>query len=497
MRRWIFLVLGMLELTCAMVLVVFAWQLPGPADVHQAAERIDRVGHNAGRQVRSLRAQCQRLRQRQPELLAMSRNLEKQMRSISETVRARSLDADGLATITAALGEVAEGLDGMATALDPRGVAQMSKGFGATASYLEDKVVPTAEKIASSLDKATVGLKADSGKLGKVLGEAPIELKAARAMLKGLAEFESGLKRMNELAGSNNFEAMREGFKGMEISLDTGASQIEKMARSTIPKVTVKGLKLEIEEKQLWPEAREVADGMRKAAKGCQAAGKEMEAFNKELPRFRTSLEQSHKVIRTTRQALSTTLEQQERIEPVLNRLPKNLARLTDELPQLITELTKVLRETARLREIATALRQAEKTIDHASSRWPELRTSLGKSAELLRGTQKQLQAVLGQRSDYESLFRQTVILSATFAESLPSLVQQVEDGLSQQEESLGDLDDSIEQVRESVPTMARSASRILITTRVLLGLVALMVGLHAGYVLAGTWTPKRSAGSS
>jgi hypothetical protein len=74
-------------------------------------------------------------------------------------------------------------------------------------------------------------------------------------------------------------------------------------------------------------------------------------------------------------------------------------------------------------------------------------------------------------------------------------MVEQLEEGLAQQEASLDDLGDSIEQVSEALPAAARSATRILVTTRWLLCLVALMVALHAGYLLLGTRLGKAYSG--
>jgi hypothetical protein len=496
MRRLVFRSLAALEFACGCALAAFAWQLPGTAGVEVAAGRVEKVGRDAGRQVRVLRDECALLRKRQPELLALSRRLEKQMRLVGDRVRGHSLDDDALRTISGALGEIATGLDGFAATLDAKGIASIGKGLGATASYLDGKVMPAADRAAGALEKTTANLKADAGKLAAFLKETPLELKAARAMADSLGKFEEDLGRVTKLAKVENFQAMRDGFKGLETSLDSGADQVDKMAKYTLPKVSIKGLfGISVEEKPLWPDAKTAAAGIRQAAKGCQAAGKEMEAFNAELPKLRDSIEQSRAVVSTTRQALAKALSQQEQIEPVFKRLPQNLARLADDLPQLTGDLAKVLRETSKLKEVATALRTAEQGVEAAVGRWPELKTSLGKSAELLRATRKQLQMALGNRHEFEEMLHETVSLTTMFAEALPVLLGQLESGLSHQEESLGDLGDSIDRVTEAVPAAARSASAILATARLLLALVALMVGLHAGYLLGGVRPGRAIAG--
>jgi chromosome segregation ATPase len=275
----------------------------------------------------------------------------------------------------------------------------------------------------------------------------------------------------------------------MESSLDTGAEQVEKFANYTIPRVTVSGLKVTVGNQDFWPEGKKIAAGMRKAARGCNAAGKELDGVKKELPKLRESLEHSRQVVSQTRQALTTALEHQDKLEPVLKRLPLNLARMAEELPKVTAELARVLRDTARLREVSAALRQAEKGVEAARKSWPQLADSLGRSAKLLRGTQKQLETALAHRDDYEVTLRHTVELTALFAKSLPVLIEQLEEGLSEQERSLGDLGDSIDSVSAALPQAAQSATHLLGITRWLLCLVALAVAVHGLYQVAATRT--------
>ena len=227
------------------------------------------------------------MRERQPELLTLARRLEKQMRIVSDSVEGSDLNSEGLAAVGEALGNVAAGLDSLATTLDPRGVGQISKGLGSTADYLDRQVAPTAEKAANALEEAGKALKTDAAQVQALLEGAPVELKAARAMVDSLTKFEEGLARMKKLAGMKNFDAMREGFQGLQTSLESGADQVEKLSGYTIPKVTVKGLRVMVEEKDFWPEGKTIAAGMRKGAKGCAAAGKEMDGLKKELPHLR------------------------------------------------------------------------------------------------------------------------------------------------------------------------------------------------------------------
>ena len=402
------------------------------------------------------------------------------MKVVSGEIKARSFSGDGLAALGDGFGQVAEGLDGLSRTLAPTGVAEVGKGLGGTADYLEGTLLPAAERAAASLDKAGVGLKSDASKLTTALKEAPLEWKVAREAVDGLAKFEEGLEQLAKLSKLESFERMREGFKGLESSLDTGAVQVERLAKYSYPKVTVKGLRVEVEEIDFWPDGKEIATGMRKGAKGCRAAGQEMDAIAKELPKLGRSLEQGQAVVKATRVALTAALIQQEKIEPILKRLPRNLALLAEELPRLTSELARVLRETSRLKEVARALRQAEKSMALASENWPALRNGLEKSAHLLRTARKQTQRTLAHREEYEETLRQTVELTEHFSEALPAMLEEVGMGMEQQQASLEELSGSIDAVSEAVPQAAATTSRALTTMKTLLGLFALALGLHA-----------------
>ena len=64
-------------------------------------------------------------------------------------------------------------------------------------------------------------------------------------------------------------------------------------------------------------------------------------------------------------------------------------------------------------------------------------------------------------------------------------MLEEVDTGLEQQQGTLDELGDSIDEVNGSLPVVAESASRLLLTTRCLLGLFAAALALHA-LILAG-----------
>src|SRR5258708_4163213 len=112
MRRTIFLTVGLLELVVGMVLVSLGCQLPGAADVDRSFQSAGRVTDRASNQVGVLRSQVAELRRL--ELPELSTRLQKQTRAVTATLRAQAVDFDAVGAMRDALGEVANGLSGLA-----------------------------------------------------------------------------------------------------------------------------------------------------------------------------------------------------------------------------------------------------------------------------------------------------------------------------------------------------------------------------------------------
>jgi uncharacterized phage infection (PIP) family protein YhgE len=488
MRRTLFLSLGILELLVALVLFAFAWQLPGPAEVRDTVGRVERVSRKASGEVARLHGQMRLMRERQPQLKALSQQLRRQLGLVQDNVRSQQIDYQTVRAVRDALGDTAAGLDGLSATLDPKGLAQIGAGLKETADFLDTKVAPGAEEAAERLEKTTAAVRADSLRLAALLKQAPLDLRAAKAASASLGEFDEGLERMLAALKMDNYTAIRDGFQGLETSLKGGAAQVDRLAAVRYPAIKADGLRLDIEQRDLWPEARETAEGMRKAAKGVTAANKELAKIYKELPRLRASLAASRKLVGTTRQALNMALKQQEKLEPLLKSVPLSAARMAEQLPRIGDDLAKVLRETAKLKELAALLRRAQKGVETASANWPELRKNLGRSAVLLRATRKQLSIALANRKEYEAAARQTLVLTETFADALPLLTDQLEEHVRQQEESLAELSAGLDSVADAMPAASQAASRLLVTTRLLLALAAAVVALHGAYLALGAY---------
>jgi uncharacterized phage infection (PIP) family protein YhgE len=494
MRRFIFTIMGILEAAVAVVLLGFAWYLPGPSDVHDKVARVEKVSKQSSSQVAHLRSQVQALRARQPSVRRLAQDLDAHTKEITNNLKAQQVDYATVLTVSNSLGDAAKGLDGLAQTLDPKDVKQLGDGFGATADFL-DRVAPSADQTATDLEKAVALLQADALRLAALLREAPLDLKAARELNESLAKFSDNLKHMSETAKLEDVDAMRAGFDGLETSLSTGADQVARLSGYTYPVVTFYGMRPQIDARPFWPDGEQIAEGMRKAAKGASAAKKEMTRMREDLPRVKESLDDSRKVIDKTREALAQALKQQEIVEPLLKDVPEHAARLAEELPKLGTDLAKMLRDTHRLKDIAAMLRVTQKRFDATLEKWPEIRTNLGRSAELLRAMQAQMKNAVDHRSEYESSLEQTLIVIRTFASVLPLLTEELESELQEQERSLDNLGTSIDDLGAALPACEQTATRILTMIKLLMVLVAGIFGLHGGYLCLGSRLGVRYSG--
>jgi uncharacterized phage infection (PIP) family protein YhgE len=486
MRRFVFLTLGVLEVLVALALIVCAWQLPGSGEVKERVARIEKISRNTEEEVARMRRRVALLRARRPQLDALSDQVHAQMARVNSHLESQQIDYDTVQTVSTSLGNVARGLDGLATIFNPETVGQFGKGLGETADYLDEKVAPTAEKAAKQLEETTGELRGNALLLSKLLEQAPPDLKAAKEVHDGLARFDEGLVRLERMVKVQKLQAMREGFKGLETSLKTGAGQVDKLAGYTYPVVRFEGLRPVVEQKDFWPEGKTIAEGMRKAAKGVTVAGEELDNLGKEMPEFQESLAESRKVVQATREALARALSQREEVEALLKEVPQQLARLARELPDLSANLAQMLRDTGRLKEVAQALRETQKGVDQAVARWPQLRKDLSQASTLLRTTQQQLDQALEQRDAYTSSFQKMVDLLRAFVDALPFLTEALDQELHHQEVSLAQLEGSLGEINSALPVWGNNAAHLLQTTRLLLVLVSLVFAVHGGYLLVG-----------
>lgn len=493
MYSMVFRALGVLELLAAGVLVYFIWQIPGEGTIRDQVGRIETLARKTSDQAGRFQAKLDFVKAKQPQMKSLAKRVQEQTRSFSTHANKQRVDFSTLETVSKALGEFSEGLEGFAEVLDDEGIGQMGEGLKQTAEYLDKKLAPTADDAAMRLEKSVALLREDALRLKELVSVAPIDMKTVQEVHDALGKFSDGLQQMKKTVELPNLTTMREGFNGLETALTTGADQVGKLAGYNYPVVTFDGFKPRIDQKPFWPEGGTIADGMRTASKGVQAAGKELETLAKDLPKLRASLDDSRAILEKTRAGMSIALKNKEAVAPLLKNLPENTARLAEELPRLGDDLARVLRDTANLRQTAAHLREAEASMNKTLSRWPALRKNLAQSATLLKTTQKQLDETLKNREKYEASVNQTVALADTFAEALPLFTAYLEMDMDEQVASLGELRESIDEVAEAMPPVADNASRMMGATRWLLGVVAMIFLLHGSW-LSLVGEGKRSA---
>jgi ABC-type transporter Mla subunit MlaD len=482
MRRYLLFGVGTLEILVAGVLVYITLSLPNAREVGQGFERVEHTTRKASRQVGVMRRHAVDVRQ--PELHRFAAQLKDQTQSITSTIRKQNVDFDTIVQLRDSLRDVAVGLDGAAETLDPQKIGRLGDGLGSTADYLEKSLIPNGASAADQIDQLAANLSKDADSLAKLLRDAPPDLRFAKEIHDSLGRFDLGLEKMSQLLELKRIDAIREGFSGLESSLSTTAGQVDKLTGYRYPSVRIVGLKVEVEERPFWPNGDKIADGLRKATDGVRAAQKELDGLVTDLPHLRKAIEESRKVVGKTRDVLGQTLKQQDKLEPLLRDIPSRSAKIAEELPRLLKDLSRIMRETKQMREVAAALRQAQRGIDSAVARWPELRNSLKRTAELLRTSSEQLDRAVKHRSDYEKSLKQNTELADKFADSLPLFTQQLTTHLEEQERSLAELETSLDEVGDTIPAYRRNAVDVIGAGRLLGWLFAAMVGLHGAYVL-------------
>ncbi len=168
-RRVVFLILGVLECLAATVLVVFAWGMPGAAEVHNGVARVEDVTGQTSAQVARLREELRTLREQRPKLHALAENLRTQMNLATDNLKDQRIDFGGVQTMAEALGNMAQGLDGLSDMLDADSVHRIADGFKGGADFLDDQVAPAAARAADQIDESAAALSSDVRELSRLL----------------------------------------------------------------------------------------------------------------------------------------------------------------------------------------------------------------------------------------------------------------------------------------------------------------------------------------
>jgi uncharacterized phage infection (PIP) family protein YhgE len=485
MRRAIFLALGVLELAAAVLLVVMGFVLPGPRAVRENFNRVAQVTESSRQQVESVHNEMGTIRdERLQKFLA---ELQPHLPRLKERLEG-DVNLEGVRQVNASLGNLATAMEEWANALDPALVEELSTGAGRLATFLDGSVADAASKAADRLEKTTDTLRKDAEVLSRLLRDAPPDLRAARDIYESLGRFDEGLEKVSILIEPARLKSMREGFKGMESSLESGADQVGRLAGYTYPMVKLNGFRPpEVEEKPFWPEGRKIAAGMRMGAKAIKAAGKELDAQSANLPNLQKALEESRKAVSRTRDTLGKALKDQDKLETVLKTIPENTARLAQELPLLTSDVVRVLRETERLKDVAASIRETRTKMAEAVARLPRARKGLYESAARIRRLKERLDAALNDPQGYQQTIQQTIQLTDSAANIIPLLANRLSH-LETQQKGLAELGTSLGEVHDALPVMADNTVTILTLLRWMLWVGAALMAVHGLAQIVTSW---------
>jgi chromosome segregation ATPase len=488
MRRVAFLVVGVLELCVAGVLLALVRYLPSSADVRGSMDRAERIGKQAGSQIHKLRDQLQTFRQRQPELNRMTAQLQVHLQKVGKQLSDPQVDFKALEAVRDALSDAAMGIEGIGQALDPRAVAQLGTALGATATYLEDKVIPAASKTADHLELSTHTLKMDADRLSQVLRTVASDPEAYQQGINRLAQMDRGIVWLMERSTPERLNEWKDHLGSLQSQLTSASRQVEELAGQTYPTLTFRELVPVMVYHPLWPEGKDLAHSLVQASDMVGLCQRYLAWLAERTESYQAFLKEMRTGIGQASHFLETALGQYAEMGPLFRDLPAHAARFAEELPRIGKELVRVLRDATRLKDVAVVLRQAKKSLDSVLASWPDMKKQLGQSVVMLRTVRNQLNYTLDHRDEYEEALQQASLLLETLSTSLPVFTKQLEQDLAEQVESLAGLGKSIGDVTATLPGTARSANRIVQLTRLLLALLAGIFALHAGYLLYESW---------
>jgi len=485
MRRILYVGLAVLEFCAAGVLLALVWELPGPADLRDAFGRAERIGQKTEDQVQNLRKELHGFATRQPEMQDLTNQLQKQLKAVTMYLGNQQVDFQSIEAVRDALGDVADGLNGISQLLDPKSVRPLGTALAATAAYLEDKVAPTATRAADQLEASVEVLRVEAENLSAVFRSVSLDPRSLQESMTRLDQFDQALVWLAANSSPPRMQLLKQQLKALDGSVAEMADRVALLAGQTYPSMTFTGFVPTVVQKPIWPDGQSVVQGLRQAAYLLSLGNRYLASLTEGAPSFEQAAKEARNVVFQLRQVLQLAAHQREEWAPVLRNLPENAARLAENLPKLGDGLARLLRDTDRLKDVAGVLRQAQKGIDNMVETWPDLQKKLGRSAVMLRATRKQLNYVLEHRPEYETSLKGVTLLTQTFASNLPVFTSQLQQDLAEQERALGGLQQSIEDAMAVLPHCQTSARRIIQLTRILLALLAGVVSLHAVY-LAG-----------
>lgn len=492
MRRFLFPILGFIEVAAAVALSLLGASLPGTEQVRESFAGAQRVTSAAGGQVRIVRDRIGEVRR--SRLRQTAHRLQATSRTMATAVRGRHVDFETVRVLRDAMGQAADGVEGLARTLDPDALGMLGTGLGETADYLDRTLVPATSAAADDLEAASDRLELSARRLGEVLHEIPLDLRPLREVHDGLARFDQGLATMDSMLDPRRLSPLRQATDGAEGVVTEAARLAERAAGYSYPVVELDGLKPRFRNQPFWPRGAEVGADLRQVARGVTAMDRELAALSGELPKVRAAVAESRKALGATRTTMGVALQRQDEVERLLKEMPAHASHLAAELPRLTDDLSAALRDTGRLVEVASALRKAQRGIDAAVVNWPTVRSGLSASVTLLKATRDQLDQAIRHREVYEAALREVEDLSEEVDALLPSLTDGLDTRLDEEDRTLAEMAQGLDQVNAVLPAYSQAMARGLGIGRLLAWLVAGIAALHGASLVLGGRLAHRGA---
>ena len=197
-RRIVFLSLGVLECLVAIIVVVFAWGMPGADEVHDGVARIRSVTEQMSGQLARLRAELETIREQRPKVRALAENVRTQMATATAGLEDRAVDYVSVERLESSMGDLANGMDGLAESFRPEAARQMAGDFRGAADQIDaysDVVGGDARHIARLLRDGQTGLNLTTAHWPEVRGTLTESAKTLRVVQ---AQMQSGLAHRDE-----------------------------------------------------------------------------------------------------------------------------------------------------------------------------------------------------------------------------------------------------------------------------------------------------------
>lgn len=483
MKRWLFPTLGLLELLGAAALCWMASQLPGGQEVRAGFERARAATGTAAAHVANLRGEVKRLRD--PSLGRVAEQLVEASRAVADASRQRTLDFATIQALRDATQQAGTGIGRLAAGVDPASVEKVADGLTASATLLEERVVPAATRAAEALENSSRGMQATASEFARVVRAAPLDLAPLADLNDGLGRFDEGLASVHATLDPRRLRSMREATEGAAGVATEGARLAERAAGVRYPVVRFQGLQPVVRSQPFWPEGAELSADLRKVASGVSAMSRELTSLGDELPRIQGAVAASRKAIESTRKVLATALANRTAAETVLKELPAQATRLAAELPRVTGELSRGLEATHSLHDLALALREAANGLRALSADWPQLREGLKGSAALLQVTSGELDDVLRNREAYEASRARLASVSNALSVAVAASGAGLDDQVDRSERLLNEFGASLREVEATLPGWGGLASRMVRSMRLFVLLFAAIVALHGTSLLA------------